>query len=190
LRPSDLFDEFAARHARGERPDVRNYLKRAGDGSDELSDLIDVYLRTTPAHEPGPEAVAKMEALAAGALPIQRLRIERQLTREAVVEALVRGLRLDVKKRGKVARYYAEFENGLLDPAQVDERVLGVLAKTLRAQVADLVTTRRPLVEAAFADLPPAPAAIMRARAHPSFSAIDEARPQPDEIDRLFGAAR
>lgn len=190
MRASDLFDEFAARHARGERPDVRRYLKRAGEGADELADLIDVYLRTTPAREPRPEAIARMEALATGALPIQRLRVERQLTRDAVVEALVRGLKLDAKKRGKVARYYDEFENGLLDPARVDERVLGVLATTLKAQVADLLTTRTPLVEAAFADMPAAPAAIARARSPLSFSPIDEPRKQPDEIDRLFGAIR
>jgi hypothetical protein len=39
-----LFDEYAARFARGERPDARAYLARAGSGEDELAALIERYL--------------------------------------------------------------------------------------------------------------------------------------------------
>ncbi len=51
-----LFDEYAARFARGERPDPREYLRRAGEGAEELASLIDAAeaLRLTAAAPPRP----------------------------------------------------------------------------------------------------------------------------------------
>jgi hypothetical protein len=183
LRPADLFDEFAARHARGERPDVREYLERAGEGADELGDLIDVFLRAAPAREPAPETVAMMEAFAAGEPPLLRLRVERRLTRPDVVEALVRGLKIDFKKTAKVSRYYHELETGLLDPARVDGRVFSVLAKALGTRVADLVASRPPPLAASAMYLRTSSAEAAPASAPLSFAPLGE---PADEVDRLF----
>ena len=164
---------------------MREYLERAGDGADELAGLIDAFLRATPAPEPAPETVAMMEAFAEGEPPLLRLRVQRRLTRDAVVDALVRGLKVDFKKTDKVRRYYHELETGLLDPAGVDRRVFSVLAKALGARAADLVASRPPPFElgvmylrATTADAAPAAA--------PMFAPIDDPREEPDEVDRLF----
>jgi hypothetical protein len=186
LRAADLFDDFAACHARGERPDAREYLERAGKGADELAGLIDAYLRSVPAGKPAPETVAMMQAFVEGEPPLLRLRVERRLTRDAVVDALVKGLKLDFKKTPKVSRYYHELETGLLDPARVDDRVFAVLAKTLGARVVDLVASRsaRLQTKPAYFRSPlaaPAPVADL------DLSPVEAER---DEIDLLFNASR
>ena len=45
----ELFDEYASAYARGERPQAREYLERAGPQADELAGLIDRFLVSTPA---------------------------------------------------------------------------------------------------------------------------------------------
>ena len=184
MRAADLFDDFAARHARGERPDVRDYLERAGPQADELSRLIDAFLRAAPAQEPAPETRAMMAAFAEGELPLLRLRVERRLTRDAVVTALVKGLHLDSKKTPKVRRYYHELETGLLDQERVDGRVFAVLAKTLGACVADLVASRPPPFELSAMYLRESSADAMPAP--PSFAPLEGPHEEPDEVDLLF----
>jgi hypothetical protein len=186
LRAADLFDDFAARHARGERPDVREYLERAEDDADELAALIDAYLRAVPPREPAPETVALMHALVDGEAPLHRLRVARRLTREAVVEALVKGLKLDFKKTSKVSRYYHRLETGLLDPARVDKRVFAVLARALGAQASDLVASRPARQAASPAYFRAEPASLPGM----DFAALDEAVSEEDEVDRLFDTSK
>ena len=185
MRAADLFDDFAARHARGERPDVREYLERAGEGADELAGLIDAFLKAAPRQEPTPETRAMMEAFTEGEPPLLRLRVHRRLTRDAVVEALVNGLNLDFRKTAKVRRYYHELETGLLDPARVDARVFSVLAKTLRARVADLVASRPPPFELSALYLRDARDEAEPPGA-PPFEAPENDAEEPDEVDLLF----
>jgi hypothetical protein len=45
---NQLFDEWAASYARGENPDPRGYLERAGMHADDLSTLMEGYLRAAP----------------------------------------------------------------------------------------------------------------------------------------------
>ncbi|GIU95796.1 MAG: hypothetical protein KatS3mg012_2253 [Gaiellaceae bacterium] len=59
-----LFEDFAARYARGEHPDVRDYLERAGDERDALVTLIDGYLASVPAQPPSAETLATFAELA------------------------------------------------------------------------------------------------------------------------------
>ena len=180
-----LFDDYAARFARGERPDVRVYLAHAGDGAEELGRLIDGYLSRAPAPPPDEDAVALAAAWVAGEPPLRQLRARRNLEPDAVVDGLVRALGLDPKKREKVKRYYHQLESGLLEPRRVDRRVFAALAESIRARVEDLVSWRpRPLPPALYHA--PAAAAAMQAPGEP---ARYEAEPEPDEIDRLFGVA-
>jgi AcrR family transcriptional regulator len=178
-----LFDEYAQRFARGERPDVREYLARAGEGAEELSRMIDGYLTRVPPPEPDEASRTLAAAWLQGRTPLVELRVRRGLKRDAVVDALIERLGLDAAKREKVKRRYHELENGLLDPGGVDRSVWEVLAATLRARVSDLVAWRpRPLAaDAAYlrVDAQAAPAATMAM----DRLAVDE----PDEIDRLFG---
>ena len=178
-----LFDDYAARFARGERPDVRAYLARAGEGADELGRLIDRYLEVAPAREPDAEAVETARAWVQGEPPILDLRRRRRLRRDEVVDALIGALGLDVAKRAKVKRYYAELETGQLDARRVDQRLLRALASLLRARAGELLTWRSRPAETTFAyfrldaELPAGAAAA------PSAPRIAE----PDEIDELFG---
>jgi hypothetical protein len=70
------------------------------------------------------------------------LRIRRRLSREAVVDALLRTLGLDPAKREKVDDYYHQLETGLLDPAPVDRTVWEALSDVLHANTRALAVTR------------------------------------------------
>src|SRR2546429_9232827 len=65
----ELFDEYAAAYARGERPQAREYLAQAGSQADELAGLIDEVLQRSPAAEPGEETVTIVGALGGGHPP-------------------------------------------------------------------------------------------------------------------------
>ena len=184
----ELFDDYAARYARGERPEAAEYLDRAGSGADELARLIDGFVARSPARAADEATVTLMRAWAAGEAPLVALRAERGLQRDDVVDALVERLGLDVRKRAKVKERYHELENGLLDVARVDRGVWDVVASLLSVRVSDLVAWRpRPLAaEGAYlrADQSAAPLAASLAMRVESPSATPE---EPDEIDRLFG---
>jgi hypothetical protein len=179
-RVEELFGEYAGAYARGERPQAREFLARAGEQVDELASLIDAFLARAPTPTLDEQAVELFEAWQAGESPLLRLRTAQGVKRDAVVAALVEALDLDTKKKEKVKRYYHELESGLLEPERVDRRVFEVLARTLGARVADLVAWRpRPFEFPAkvFARVSPGGASM----------APIEARPEPeDEIDRLF----
>lgn len=176
-----LFDEWAARFARGERPDLREYLARAGDGQEEVARLAEAWLARTEPPEPDEEAIALAQAWIEGAPPIVALRARRGLRRGEVVDALIERFGLDRAKREKVRRYYHEVETGQLVPG--DERLVAALADILRTRVSDLLALRpRPLA---------AEPAYYRALATDALTRPPAAPEDAlDEIDRLFRPAR
>jgi hypothetical protein len=180
-----LFDEYAASFARGERPDARAYLARAGEGASELAALIERYLERVPPPAPDADAVALAESWLAGQPPLLELRARRGLRRDEVVDALIARLGLDRAKRAKVKRYYHELEGGLLEPTRVDARVWDVLAGTLRARVDDLLAWRRRPVAAAF----DAAYRVSNLEAVPTVEPPRVSEQEPDDIDRLFRGA-
>jgi hypothetical protein len=178
----ELFDEYAAAYARGERPQAREYLARAGPRADELARLIDEFLQRSPAAEPDEETITIVGALVEGHPPLLELRVQRGLRREQVVDALVRLLGLDVKKGRKVADYYHQLEGGLLEPRGVDRRVWDALAETFKTRVDDLVAWRPRPAGAAPAYLRAAGAGHeMAAPTTPASTKVER-----DEIDDLF----
>jgi hypothetical protein len=178
----ELFDEYAAAYARGERPHAREYLERAGPQADELARLIDEFLQRSPAAEPDEETMTIVGALVEGHPPLLELRVQRGLRREQVVDALVRLLGLDAKKEPKVADYYHQLEGGLLEPRGVDRRVWDALAETFKTRLDDLVAWRPPLAEAA-------PTYLRASGAPVAISPLPRpaaAEGERDEIDDLF----
>lgn len=179
----ELFDEYAARFERGEHPDPVAFLDRAGDGRNELMEMIDELLRTAPAPKPTPEMVATMASWMEGGSPILALRLSRGARPSDVVDVLVTELGLDDSGRSKVARYYHRLEHGLLDLARVHASVFSALAKALRVPVADLVFPAR---TAALSS-----GALMRSsdEAEEIFEVLAESRSvleERDEVDDLF----
>jgi hypothetical protein len=176
-----LFDEFAARYARGEGPDVEEFLERAGRGRESLGRLIDGYLQTAPARPPSVEELALLDARLERNPPLLALRLRRRQRVDDVVDALVSGLGLGADARAKVKAYYQKLEFGLLDPARVSDRVWAVLGERARA----------------LAEWTPAavPAHGMLLRADISAESLSAPEPlekappeqaEPDEVDRLF----
>jgi hypothetical protein len=183
-----LFDEYAAAYARGERPEAREYLEKAGEDQDELARLIDRFLLFAPPPEPTPEAVELFEGWLAGDSSLLRVRVARGMTRDSAVEELVDRLGLNRKKWPKVKRYYHQLEAGLLDPDLVDRRVFAALADALHARPSDLSSWRPRTVEmSAVYGLGPDQEVLksMAASSPPSKAAEDF-----DEIDALFLGAR
>ena len=182
-----LFDEFAARWARGERPDVDEYLTRAGSDAGELAALVDRYVELAPVPEPDEETVAGFEAWITGEAPVLVLRRRRRLRRAEVVERLRVLLSLPQGAAAKVARYYHELETGLLDPAGVDRSVWDALREILGANVRDLAALR------------PAPPAAAPAFRVSDADVLADDVPLPgleseaetdEEVDRLFRGPR
>ncbi len=180
-RVDELFNEYASAYARGERPQAREFLVRAGGQIEELARLIDAFLARAPAPTPDEQTVELFEAWQAGELPLLRLRTARGVTREVVVTALVGTLRLDEKKKEKVSRYYDELESGRLEPERVDRRVWDVLAKTFGARVGDLLGWRLRGPEVPAPAFAPAARPMMAA-----MRAAEQSHDLEDEIDRLF----
>lgn len=135
---SKLFDEFAARYARGERPDAREYLAQAGDQRAALATMLDRFVTLRPPPDPDEDSVTVMGAWLEGQPTLLSLRVSRGLTREAVVDVLVTTLGLKPRAGKKLAGYYHRLENGMLDPERVDRRVYATLAETLRARIEDV----------------------------------------------------
>ena len=186
---SKLFDEFAARYARGERPDAREYLAQAGDQRAELATMLDRFVILRPPPDPDEDSVTVMGAWLEGQPTLLSLRVSRGLTREAVVDVLVKTLGL--KRRDKVAGYYHRLENGMLDPERVDRRVFAALADALRARIEDVRPwpgrpghdRKRLLPPGRHADLPRRPT-----RRPPADASVapDEPEDRWDEVDELF----
>ena len=183
-----LFDEFATRYVRGERPDVGDYLERAGSEREELGRLIDRFLEAVPAREPTEEEIVLMQAQLEADPPLLVLRRRRKLTREAVVDALVKRLGLDPRKRDKVGGYYHDLEVGNLDPEPVDRRVWDVLADVLKANVRGLAGLRPEPPAAAAVAYMREPTTIWAKLEHVPASPAEPDAEAPDEIDRLFTA--
>lgn len=176
-----LFDDYAARFARGERPEPRAYLARAGAGADELAQLIDGYLARASPPPPSEETVALTAAALRGRSPLVEARTRRGLSRDEVVDALIAALGLDRAKRAKVSRYYAELEAGVREPRRVDRRVLEALAQTLHGGLPELVWGLPVHGKAFRFSAAPAPPQVAAAKVAPE--------PPQDDVDRLFGEA-
>jgi hypothetical protein len=179
-----LFDEFAAAHARGERPDVRAYLARAGAGAEELGLLIDRYLQAVPAQPPDEETLVLLTARVEQVTPLTAARTRLPLKVDDVVYPLRDALGLSPAATDRLRTAYQELEAGQLDPAGVHERVWNVLQKILRLDPHRLLD--RPKPKAAFA----APAYMRMADVDSVAGSTPErgATPvgAPDEVDFFF----
>jgi hypothetical protein len=180
----ELFDEYAARYARGEGPDARDYLARAGDAAPDLGRLIDAFLQAAPPREPSAESVDLLRARVRAEPPILQARVRRGLTREDVIEHLRVALGLEERTRKALGRRYHDLESGFLEPAGVDASVWNALTDILGANVRRLASWRpQPVV---------GEAALARYRRAPSPAAL--AAPDHDEydeqVDSLFLSAR
>ncbi|MCB0882787.1 MAG: hypothetical protein KDC33_11305 [Thermoleophilia bacterium] len=183
-----LFDEFAIRRARGERPDIDDYLDRAGDAAAELADLIEGLLMSAPTPAPAPEDAVIVRALLAGQPPIQALRAAKGVRREAVVDRLRRALGTPERLRDRLRDRYHDLEAGLVDVRAVDRRVIDAVAGALGMAASDLPAWRLgPAGEQAEYAMARSALPVER------FDVPDVAghSPPPDpeaaELDRLFG---
>lgn len=177
-----LLDEYAARFARGDRPDVREFLDRAGAGREELANLIDAFLARANPPEPDAETVELVRAWRSGREPLLTLRTQRGLRIDEVVADLVSALGVDESKRAKVKRCYQQLETGLLEPGRVDRRVYEALSTILQTTFGDLAVLRPRRLQAQ--------AAYFRSVSSPDLvSAPAEEPGEPDEVDALFGLA-
>ena len=176
-----LFEEYAACFTRGERPDLREYMARAGEDGEELAQLVDTYLARVEPPPPDEESVALTQAWIDGQPPLAELRSRRGLKREQVVDRLIEIFNLDPRKRPKVARYYHEVETGQRVPA--DEGLLAALAEILRTRVSDILALRSRPLEAEPAYLRAA-SPVPAPTSQPSAAREEEA----DEVDLLFRA--
>jgi hypothetical protein len=188
-----LFEEYASAYARGERPQVREYLRRAGDGADELATLLDRFLAAAPPPEPAAETVALVAAWAEGEPPLVHLRASRGVRLDDVVDALVGELALDPAKRPKVKDYYQRLEQGLLEPARVSERVWVVVQQWVGERAEAAAAGRPPAGGPASAPAAANVTAYLRPAA-PSLptplDAVPRSHEPSDEIDVLFLSAR
>src|SRR5439155_18614840 len=116
---AQLFDEFVDAHVSGERPDVREFLLKAGSESHQLGLLIDRYLEAAPVEEPDPETVVALTARLEHLTPLTAARRRLPLKIDDLVEQLRELLGLDETLRARLRAAYQELEAEQLDPAGV-----------------------------------------------------------------------
>jgi len=178
---AQLFDEFVDAHASGGRPEVREFLLRAGPESEELGHLIDRYLEVAPIEEPDEETVVALNARLEHLTPLTAARRRLPLKVDDLVERLRELLGLDESSRPRLRVAYQALEAEQLDPAGVNDRVWDALRSIL-----GLDPRRLALREATGFAAP----VYLRARdfqaAEPALAVPPSAHDQPDEVDFLF----
>jgi hypothetical protein len=140
---SELFDDWAARYARGESPDPRSYLERAGDEREALALLMERFLQAAPRAAPREEDVELMRAWMRGDSPLAELRARRGLRRDDLVDAILGCFALRPGQRPAVKEYYHRLESGLIDPAGLSSRLRDLIAERLGVG-ADVIAAWRP----------------------------------------------
>jgi hypothetical protein len=180
---AQLFDEFVDAHVAGQRPDVREYLGRAGTESRSLGVLIDRYLQVAPVAEPDAETVVMLNARLEHLTPLTAARRRLPLRVDEVVEPLRRLLGLDEESRVHLREAYQQLEAEQLDPTLVDRSVWEALRSILgldprRLMIRDTRAFAAPaFMRAASIDVEAAPA-------RRSVIATDQS--SRDQVDRLF----
>lgn len=184
-RITHLFDEFVDAHVSRGRPDVRDFLHRAGSESHELGVLIDRYLEIAPIEEPDEETLIMLNARLEHLTPLTAARRRLPLKVDEVVDRLRDLLGLDEGSRGRLRRAYQELETEQLDPEGVNERVWDALRSILGVDPRRLVVRGTPTLAAQ---------AFLRAADFQAAEAASAApaleRRAPDEVDLLFHGSR
>lgn len=140
-----LFDEFAARWARGDHPDVTDFLDRAGAEREKLAELLDRYIAAAAVPAPSAETVATFDRLVPRGeepSPMLEVRVQMGLGLRQVVRRLCFGLGLGSEAEEKVAGYYSKLETARLDPRRVSPHVWHTLATVLGTGIRSLMTDR------------------------------------------------
>lgn len=192
-----LLDEFAVRWARGENPDVREYLDRAGDERERLAQMIDALLVAVPAPPADPELERVMAAWMSGEPPLLEIRRIRGRSREDVVTDLSRSLDIPPDLRTKLGDRYHQLETGLLPVGRVHRSVLAAVAAALSVRIdqvaawagvvtgpqAELRLMRAPATSVPLEGMPAPAAPAAAAGSEPTVAHV----PGPDMVDHLFG---
>jgi hypothetical protein len=180
-----LFDEFIEAQLSGGRPDVRDYLLRAGPASDQLGLLIDRFLELAPIEEPTEETIVVLNARLERVTPLTSARTRLALKIDELVERLGAALGLEAVSRSRLRTAYQELETDQLDPGGVHERVWEALRSILGLDPRRLIVGETP----AFATSAYHRAADMQAApATPSPSIREQT--EPDQVDVLFRGGR
>jgi hypothetical protein len=176
-----LFDSFVDAYARGESPDVTEFLEQAGPAREQLGRLLDGYLAVAPVTESTPEELALVRAGLAGTTPLTAARAGLGLPVDTVVERLRRALGLRESLRERLKRAYQELEREALSPARVHDSVWNALRDILRVDARRLANGR-------WSPPKPRPGHEREgAGSEQRFSA--PALRDPDEVDLLFRGA-
>lgn len=123
-----LVEEFAAARARGEEPDVRGYLERAGDRAGEFGAMVRAVIVATPPPAPSAQALARARALLAPEPPLLALRHRSGLTVDDVTDHLAGALGVAPAARPRLRVLYQRLEAGLVDAAGIAARLRSALA--------------------------------------------------------------
>jgi hypothetical protein len=146
---SELFDAWAAAYARGERPDPRPYLLRAGDASDSLASLMERYVQAAPRPQPSDDDVELVGAWMRGDSPLAEIRSRRGITRDQIVAAIQERFGLRDDQRPSIKDYYHQLESGLISPRGLSRRLLQLLSETLGVGPSSIMGARPRRIRAA-----------------------------------------
>jgi hypothetical protein len=192
-----LLSEFIDGWMAGRRPDVDDYLERAGpDDRAPLEEAIDAFLDTAPIPRYDDATLAQLRAdpdvqAMAGAVSweavMPRLRERAGLGLGDLAAALRQRFRWDERAEHKAAGYLEQLESGSLPPDRVSRRVRETLAAALRVPAGTL--------EAAAAAWRPEPGLLWRAD-EPAQAKVGEhldalasalsSAAEQDDVDRAF----
>ena len=186
----ELLEQFIAARTRGEDPDPRDYVARAGADAEALVEMLDAYLETAPTQEPSPEVRRMVERWAEGEPTLLTLRTGRGRRVGEVAQAIVERFGFSPGKAGRVRERYQELESGLIDPAGVEDGVFAAIADALEVPVSRLAVWRGRDYRAPEITAPAfrVPDAEMTVEQHRLMGEVRRrSSRQADEVDRIFG---
>lgn len=141
-----LLGQFIEAWNAGERPDVRTYLERAGDGERaQLAEMLSAWLELapTPAYDEAtlaqisatPALRAALDAAAAEPVSVgEQVLTLRERAGLGIAEVARRLARLfELNDESRATEYLQELERGELDPGRLSRRLLTGLAAILGA---------------------------------------------------------
>ena len=184
-----LFDDFAARHARGEHPDAREYLERAGESRDELARMLDGFLAAAPVQPASEETVALFASLLPEEAPLLAERVRRGWRRDEIVDWIRERFGIGEEKQEKVAGYWHQLETGLLPVSGVSRSLREALRERF-GEAAEAASVWTAPVLHARVSYRRVPNALFEMQAPaPGAPASRAPAPERDEVDRLFVAS-
>ncbi len=133
LRVWHLAQEFRAQTENGQRPDPRDFLRRAGPDSEPLAALLEEIIWSRPPAGHDESTACVLHARVVGRNPYEALRERRGLDLDQFAQALANDLEIDRTKTVILKAFVVALERGEIRQAGLHDSLIVGIASALDA---------------------------------------------------------